>query len=174
MILAIGGAGCNIADAIKEKTSDNRLRDASFVFLDTDADHLSKFERDDRYSILLNGDINDIPAGLFNHVGSLIIVAGLGGNTTHKYIPEIIRHANSDSRSNISVVATTPFLFEGDELVAKATETISIIKDLENVRINLLNNEDLTKRNTELSFINAFEIADNAALELIETILDRP
>ncbi len=171
MILAIGGAGCNMAEAIKEKASDKWLRDASFVFLDTDAEHLSKFERDDRYSIILNGDLNDIPAELFNQVGSLIIVAGLGGNTTQKYISEIIRHANIDSGSDITIVATTPFLFEGEERVAKATKTVSIIKDLGNVRINLFNNEDLVKRFPDINFINAFELADNAVLELIENTL---
>lgn len=169
MIFAIGGAGCNIAEAIKEKASDKRLRDASFVFLDTDAQHLSKFEGDNNRIIRLKDESNAIPVELFRKVGSLIIVAGLGGSTTHKYLPEAVKVASSASVSDISIIATTPFLFEGEDRITKATETVSIIQNLENVRINLINNEDLVKRFPELNFINAFELADNSAMELIET-----
>lgn len=171
MILAIGGAGCNIAKAIKQKTSDKRLQDASFVFLDSDEEHLTKFEEDNNSIIVLKEEADVIPPDMFNNSISLVIVAGLGGNTTYKFLPTIISIENSASVPDISVVATTPFLFEGKFRITKALETVSKIQEFGNVKINLLNNEDLINRYPELNIINAFELADNAVIRLIEETL---
>lgn len=170
MILAIGGAGCNIAKAIKQKASDKWLERASVVFMDSDIEHLSKFE-DFGNLCPLNDESKEIPTELFGSVDSLIIIAGLGGNATHEYLPEIIKVASQIPITDISVVATTPFLFEGEDRMTKAIKTAAIIQNLVNIRIIFFNNEDLVKRFPDLNFINAFDLANNVAMELIETSL---
>ena len=86
-IIAVGNAGGNIADSIRKQGIG--VRDAEFVYYDTDTESLYKHGKKEDTHILLPKEANaeeHFDASL-NGVDTLIITAGLGGNTGSIYAP---------------------------------------------------------------------------------------
>ena len=164
MILAIGGAGCNMTETIMRDASVHWVREATYIFADTDRGRLSDLEKKGYQTISLKD--SDIPYDVMKGVEKLYILAGLGGNTGGSYIAEIANFAKNVGIHNVSAIVTNPFYFEGDKKIAKAKETIEA---LNGVKTKVLHNDELMEKYSDLNFATAFNYADLSALKAIES-----
>lgn len=167
LILAIGGAGCNMAEYCKRNASSEGLKNANFIFADTDLDNITRLDKEKCQTLTLHPNSSAIPFTIPTGVENIVILAGLGGKTGSHFIGLAAKVAQSKSVKNMSLIVTMPFLFEGDEEVTKASETL---KSLSSFYVRTLNNEDLVARYPNLNFINAFEHSDKEVLKAIERI----
>lgn len=163
MILAIGGAGCNMAEAFMREASVQWVRDAAYLFADTDQSRL------DEPAIIGHKTINLNDTGFsdvdLNNVESLYVLAGLGGDTGSTYVTDAVSAARSAGKA-ISAIVTMPFYFEGDNIVDKAKEALATLKG---VPTKVLYNDDLLKLYGDMNIATAFHYSDMAALRAIES-----
>lgn len=164
MILAIGGAGCNMAETIMREASVHWVREATYIFADTDQARLSDLGKKGYQTIDLKD--SDIPCDVMKGVEKLFILAGLGGNTGGAYIAELANFAKNVGVNDVSAIVTTPFYFEGEKKIAKAKETIEA---LNGVKTKVLHNDDLLEKYADINFATAFNYADLSALKAIES-----
>lgn len=164
MILAIGGAGCNMAETIMREASAHWVSEASYLFADSDQSKLTELSRKGYRSIDLTKTV--ISKEDFNGFEKLYVLAGLGGNTGSDYITDAISVAKNSGVQNLSVIVTIPFYFEGENKVAKAKEVIGTLSSIPSV---VLHNDVLLKRYSDIDFATAFHYLDMAALNAIES-----
>lgn len=170
MLLAIGNAGGNILRAIRRETKSVALKEAQYVFADCDANDLSKLDSDGCSTILLDPDCGSFPTGIFAGVEKLVIVSGLGGKTATKFTESAAIAANGAGVDCVNVVATIPFLFEGETRVKLATSAARRLAGIGGVNVTVFNNEELSAKYPDLNFFNAFELADKEFLQIIEKL----
>lgn len=164
MILAIGGAGCNMAEAIMREASVHWVREATYIFADTDYTRLAELgERGYRTISLID---NENPCEVMKGVEKLYLLAGMGGKTGSEYVKIIAEGAKDAGVQEVSAIVTTPFYFEGEGKIAKAKESI---ESLNGVKTKVLCNDDLLKKYADINFATAFNYADMAALKAIES-----
>lgn len=164
MILAIGGAGCNMAETIMREASVHWVCEATYIFADTDRARLSELEKKGYQTISLKD--SDIQCDVMKGVEKLFILAGLGGNTGGAYIAEMAKFAKKVGINNVSAIVTTPFYFEGEKKITKAKEAIEA---LNGVKTKVLHNDDLLEKYADINFATAFNYADLSALKAIES-----
>ncbi|MDE6230214.1 MAG: hypothetical protein K2M37_01165 [Muribaculaceae bacterium] len=166
MILAIGGAGCNMAKAIMRIANASWVKEAAYLFADTDICHLSKLSKKGYETLILQHDSNSFPVEKFKGIENLYILAGLGGETGGNVAGIAARTAKSSGVENISLIVTLPFAFEGSRRLSKAKEALNSLPD---VTVRVLPNDELKERYSDINFINAFAYSDKAVLNAIET-----
>lgn len=129
-IIAVGNAGGNIADSIRKQGIG--VRDAEFVYYDTDTESLYKHGKKEDTHILLPKEANaeeHFDASL-NGVDTLIITAGLGGNTGSIYAPCIAWSSEDMNVENVIAFVSMPFTLEGEDKRAIAMESLENLKNL--------------------------------------------
>jgi len=166
MILAIGDAGCNMAETIMRVANAHWIKEATYLFADSDMERLSELGKKGFETLQLQRESDIFPTEKLKGVEKLYILAGLGGVTGSKFAEIAAKSAKSEGVGNVAFIVTLPFIFEGTGKMAKATESL---KSLSDIPIKVLNNEDLTERYPDLNFINAFEYSDKEALNVIES-----
>ena len=166
MILAIGGAGCNMAETIMYVANAHWVKEAAYLFADSDMERLSKLRKKGFETLSLQCESDLFPTEKLRGVEKLYILAGLGGMTGGKFAEIAAKSAKSDGVGNVALIVTLPFVFEGSGKSAKATEALKSLSDLP---VKVLNNEELTERYPDINFINAFEYSDKKALNAIES-----
>jgi len=164
MILAIGGAGCNMAETIMREASVHWVREASYLFADSDQSRLEELAKKGYQTVNLKN--TKITVDDFMGVEKLYVLAGLGGKTGGGHISVSINIARNAGVRDISAVVTIPFYFEGDNKVAKAKEVVGTLNGIPSI---VLHNDDLLKLYTDLNFATAFHYSDMAALKAIES-----
>lgn len=164
MILAIGGAGCNMVESIMREASALWIREATYLFADTDQIRLAELTKEGYQTILLKD--SKITDEILKGFEKLYIIAGLGGNTGSTYINEVAKTAKTVGINDVSAIVTTPFYFEGKGKFAKAKEAI---ESLNGVKTTVLHNEDLLEKYADINFATAFYYADIAAQKAIES-----
>ena len=171
MVLAIGNAGGNIVETIRKETKYAGLKGTRYVFADCDESDLKKREAEDCKLILLNTDKDGFSGGIFDGIEKLVIVAGLGGKTGTKYAELAAKSAIDAGIASVNVIATLPFVFEGNNRINLASSSAQKLTDINGVNITILNNEELLAKYPDLNLFNAFEAADKEAMQIIEDFL---
>jgi cell division GTPase FtsZ len=166
MILAIGGAGCNMAETIMRVANAHWVKEATYLFADSDMERLSELGKKGFETLNLLRDSDSFPTDKLKGVEKLYILAGLGGVTGSKFAEIAAKSAKSDGVGNVALIVTLPFIFEGTGKMANASEAL---KSLSDIPVKVLNNEDLTERYPDLNFIDAFEYSDKEALNAMES-----
>lgn len=163
MILAIGGAGCNMVESIMSEASVLWVREATYLFADTDQTRLAELAKKGYQTILLKD--SEFPVEILKDVKKLYLLAGLGGNTGGAYINEVAKTAETVGINDVCAIVTTPFYFEGEGKILKAKEAI---ESLDGIKTTVLHNDDLLEKYADINFATAFNYADKAALKVIE------
>ncbi|MDE5790352.1 MAG: hypothetical protein K2H96_03875 [Muribaculaceae bacterium] len=163
MILAIGGAGCNMVESIMREASALWIREATYLFADTDQTRLAKLAKKGYQTILLKD--SEITDENLKDVKKLYLLAGLGGNTSSTYINEVAKTAKTAGINDVCAIVTTPFYFEGEGKITKAKEAI---KNLDGIKTTVLHNDDLLEKYADINFATAFDYADMSVLKAIE------
>lgn len=174
MIIGVGRAGCNMANTFRREAKSNSIKNAIYVFADHRNPDIDYFKwADDSTAILnlYNIDLyNNLPEDFFENVGKVFVFAGLGGQTGTTWTPIIAQFAKYRDVKSVSAIVTTPFVFEGDRLMAHALEGLKNIKELNLALVIALNNEKLAEQNANINFANAFDYTDKAVFAAIEEI----
>ena len=170
MLLAIGNAGGCILETIRRETKHTALKDARYVFADCDTNDLSKHDAECA-TVLFNSDSESFHADFFTGLEKLVIVSGLGGKTATKFTELAAIAAKDAGVDCVNVVATIPFIFEGDNRVRLATSAAQRLTEIAGVNVTVFNNEDLTAKYPDLNFLNAFELADKEIMQIIKNDL---
>lgn len=167
MILAVGGAGCNMAETIMRVANAHWVKEATSLFADSsDMERLSELGKKGFETLHLQRESDSFPTEKLRGVEKLYILAGLGGMTGSRFAEIAAKSAKSDGIGNVALIVTLPFVFEGSGKLAKATEAL---KSLSDMSVKVLNNEELTERYPDINFINAFVYSDKEALNAIES-----
>ena len=166
MILAIGGAGCNMAETIMRDANAQWIKEAIFIFADSDMTHLSELSEKGFETLTIQRDSGLPQTDKLKGVEKLYILAGLGGMTGSKFAEIAAKSSQSAGVENVALIVTLPFVFEGSDRLAKANATLESISDLP---VKVLNNEELIERHPDMKFINAFEYSDKEVLNVIES-----
>lgn len=167
MILAIGNAGGNIVEAISRDSKFSEQSNVQYVFADCNDDDLKKREAVGVKIVLLDSCIDSFPADVFKNVSKLIIVAGLGGQTGTKFVELATIAAKDSGIDNVIVVATIPFVFEGDNRLQYAVSAAQRLSAISGLKLSVFNNEELLTKYSDLNFFNAFEAADKEISDII-------
>lgn len=171
MLLAIGNAGGNILETIRRETKHTGLKDARYVFADCDANDLDKHNAIECATILLDSESELFPTDIFVGIEKLVIVSGLGGKTATKFAELAVNAAKDAGVDCVNVVATIPFIFEGENRVKLATSAAKRLTEIGGVNITIFNNEDQLAKYSNLNFFNAFGAADKEIMQIIENEL---
>lgn len=171
MLLAIGNAGGNIVETIRKDSKNVALKKTQYVFADCDESDLKKREAENCKLIHLNTDKDGFSGKIFNGVEKLVIIAGLGGKTGTKYAELAAKSAIDADIASVNVIATFPFVFEGDNRINLASSAARKLTDINSVNVTIFNNEELLAKYPDLNFFNAFEAADKEIMQIIEDVL---
>ena len=163
MILAIGGAGCNMAETIMREASAHWVREATYLFADTDQARLAELAKKGFQTISLKEYEN--PYEVMKGVEKLYLLAGMGGKTGSEYVKIIAEGAKDAGVQEVSAIVTTPFYFEGEGKILKAKEAI---ENLDGIETTVLHNDDLLEKYVDINFTTAFNYADMSTMKVIE------
>lgn len=166
MILAIGGAGCNMAETIIQDTSKVWLKEADYVFADTDIDRLKELSEKDYQSRYIQLDNDGFYLSDFSDVETLYILAGMGGKTGSSFIKKAVEMAKKAGVSHIAALVTIPFLFEGN---GRIQDALLGIDSVSGITLKVLNNESLFQQHPDLDFTAALKLADHEIMKIIES-----
>lgn len=164
MIMAIGGAGSNMAETIMREASVHWVREATYLFADTDQERLSELAKKGYQTISLKDYEN--PCEVVKGVEKLYLLVGMGGKTGSEYVNIVADSAKVAGVQHVSAIVTLPFYFEGEGKISKAKEAIG---NLNGVKTKILHNDDILEKYADINFATAFHYADMAALKAIES-----
>lgn len=164
MILAIGGAGCNMVETIMREASAHWVREATYLFADTDQTRLAELEKRGYQTISLID--NENPCEVIKGVEKLYLLSGMGGQTGSEYVNIVADSAKAAGVHDVSAIVTTPFYFEGERKIARAK---TAIESMNGVKTMVLHNDDLLAKYADINFATAFYYADMSALKAIES-----
>lgn len=154
MVLGIGKGGCNIIDAMRQRSKLPHLKDALYVFADCDIYNLEKhISKEGNRHILLDANSEEFPDDIFCGIEQLIIVAGMGGFTGSKYSILAVEAARKAGIKLIRFVGLIGFLIEGKHRVLSGIKTLKAIAQIEGVAVMAVNNEMMVDKfvNNEVS-----------------------
>lgn len=172
MLLAIGNAGGNIVEMIRKESENVALKEAKYIFADCDETDLKNHEDEDCQLIYLNTDKSELPDGIFDGIEMVVIVAGFGGKTGTKYAELAAKSAVDAGVTSVNVIATLPFVFEGDSHVQLATSAARKLSDINGVNVTVFKNEELLAKYPDLNFFNSFEAADKEIGNLVQKVIE--
>ncbi|WP_427867461.1 cell division protein FtsZ [Mycoplasmopsis arginini] len=181
-VIGVGGGGNNSIQSIL----DTKIDGLEFIVANTDKQILDKF---DKSLTLQLGDKRGIGAGANPEVGKaaaehsaqeikekiknanlVVITAGMGGGTGTGAAPVIAKLAKEQNSLVIAIV-TTPFSFEGTKRNQIALKGIEELKKYVDSYI-IISNDKLKDKFGEISFKDAFKVADNIVKQFIRTVVD--
>ncbi|MGX9339480.1 MULTISPECIES: cell division protein FtsZ [unclassified Mycoplasma] len=181
-VIGVGGGGNNSIQSLL----DTKIDGLEFVVANTDRQILDKF---DKSLTLQLGDKKGIGAGANPEIGRqaaehstheikekiknaslVVITAGMGGGTGTGAAPVIAKLAKEQNSLVIAIV-TTPFSFEGKKRSQIALQGIEELKKNVDSYI-IISNDKLKESFGEISFKDAFKVADNIVKQFIRTVVD--
>ena len=95
---------------------------------------------------------------------------GVATNST-SYDVSAAKSAIDAGIASVNVIATLPFVFEGNNCINLASSAAQKLTDINGVNITILNNEELLAKYPDLNLFNAFEAADKEAMQIVEDIM---
>ena len=108
MILAVGGAGCNMAETIMRVANAHWVKEATYLFADSDMERLSELGKKGFETLSIQCDSDSFPTDKLQGVEKLYILAGLGGVTGSKFAEIAAKVAQSDGVENVALIVTIP------------------------------------------------------------------
>ena len=119
---------------------------------------------------LLDTCSDSFPADVFKDAAKLIIVVGLGGQTGTKFVELAATAAKDAGVEDIKVVATIPFIFEGEDKLQYAVSAAQRLSAISGLKLSVFNNDELMTKYPDLNFFNAFEAADKEIGDIISKL----
>lgn len=100
----------------------------------------------------------------------ILVVVGLGGQTGTKFVKLAATAAKDAGVEDIKVVATIPFIFEGEDKVQYAVSAAQRLSAIGGLKLSVFNNDELMTKYPDLNFFNAFETADKEIGDIISKL----
>jgi len=185
-VIGIGGGGGN---AVNNMVSDGQIEEVEFIALNTDAQALLNSLAPVKVQIgeqLTRG----LGAGANPEIGAkaaeesrdkiqelvadsdmVFITAGLGGGTGTGAAPIVAEEAKKAGALTVAVV-TKPFLFEGPRRMAVAQEGVDILREKVDTLITIPNQKLMETADKNLTFLEAFRLADSILTQGVKSISD--
>ena len=184
-IIGIGGGGCNAIDNMIEA----KLKGVDFIAANTDAQALSASKAPVKIQLgakLTKGlgaganpktgeeaaleDVDTIKSALMG-ADMVFVTAGMGGGTGTGGAPIIAKVAKEIGALTVAIV-TKPFEFEGKRRMEQAEAGISLLKRIADTLIAIPNQRLLSVTEKNISFMDAFKVADDILLQAAKGISD--
>ncbi|RTZ91303.1 MAG: cell division protein FtsZ [Deltaproteobacteria bacterium] len=184
-IIGIGGGGCNAIDNMIEA----KLKGVDFIAANTDAQALSASKAPIKIQLgakLTKGlgaganpkvgeeaaleDVDTIKSALMG-ADMVFVTAGMGGGTGTGGAPIIAKIAKEIGALTVAIV-TKPFEFEGKRRMEQADSGISLLKRIADTLIAIPNQRLLSVTGKNISFMDAFKVADDILLQAAKGISD--
>ena len=184
-IIGIGGGGCNAIDNMIEA----KLKGVDFIAANTDAQALSASRAPVKIQLgakLTKGlgaganpkvgeeaaleDVDSIKSALMG-ADMVFVTAGMGGGTGTGGAPIIAKIAKEIGALTVAIV-TKPFEFEGRRRMEQAETGISLLKRIADTLITIPNQRLLSVTGKNISFMDAFKVADDILLQAAKGISD--
>jgi cell division protein FtsZ len=184
-IIGIGGGGCNAVDNM----INSKLQGVDFIVANTDAQSLSACKAPLKIQLgtkLTKG----LGAGANPKIGQeaaledaesikrvlmgadmVFITAGMGGGTGTGGAPIVAKIAKEIGALTVAIV-TKPFEFEGRRRMEQAESGISQMKRIADTLITIPNQRLLSVTGKNISFMDAFKVADDILLQAAKGISD--
>lgn len=184
-VIGVGGAGGN---AINRMIS-ARLSGVEFIATNTDAQALETSQAQYKVQIGKNitkglgagGDFElgrkaaeedkDFLTSALSNTNMVFVTAGMGGGTGTGASPVVAEVAKELEVLTVAVV-TKPFLFEGQERMARAEEGLLELKERVDTLIVIPNQRLLSLASKETTLQDAFRLADEVLLQATQGISD--
>ena len=184
-IIGIGGGGCNAIDNMIEA----KLQGVDFIAANTDAQALSASKAPVKIQLgakLTKGlgaganpkvgeeaaleDVDTIKSALMG-ADMVFVTAGMGGGTGTGGAPIIAKIAKEIGALTVAIV-TKPFEFEGKRRMEQAESGIALLKRIADTLIAIPNQRLLSVTGKNISFMDAFKVADEILLQAAKGISD--
>ncbi len=184
-IIGIGGGGCNAIDNMIEA----KLKGVDFIAANTDSQALSASKAPVKIQLgakLTKGlgaganpkvgeeaaleDVDTLKSALMG-ADMVFITAGMGGGTGTGGAPIIAKIAKEIGALTVAIV-TKPFEFEGKRRMAQAESGIGLLKRIADTLIAIPNQRLLSVTGKNISFMDAFKVADDILLQAAKGISD--
>ena len=184
-IIGIGGGGCNAIDNMIEA----KLQGVDFIAANTDAQALSASKAPVKIQLgakLTKGlgaganpkvgeeaaleDVDTIKSALMG-ADMVFVTAGMGGGTGTGGAPIVAKIAKEIGALTVAIV-TKPFEFEGRRRMEQAESGISLLKRIADTLITIPNQRLLSVTGKNISFMDAFKVADDILLQAAKGISD--
>ena len=184
-VVGVGGAGGNAVNQMIEK----QLRGVEFIAINTDGQDLLKSEAHVKLEIG-SASARSLGAGADPEVGRraaedhvdeiaevlrgadmVFVAAGEGGGTGTGAAPVVARVAKESGALTVGVVSR-PFDFEGRRRAENAQAGIDALKAEVDALIIVPNQKLIELNDTELTFVNAFSMADEILRAGVQGISD--
>ena len=172
-VIGVGGGGGNAVNHMYREG----IHDVTFVLCNTDNQALAESpvpvklqlgrsitqglgagNRPERARDAAEESIDDIKEQLNDGTKMVFITAGMGGGTGTGAAPVIARIAKEMDILTVGIV-TIPFIFEGEKKIIQALDGVERIAQHVDALL-VINNERLREIYADLTFMNAFGIAD--------------
>ncbi len=185
-VIGIGGGGGN---AINNMVNEDQIVEVDFIALNTDAQALLnslasvKVQIGEQITRGLgagaNPDIGSKAAEesrdkiqeLVKDTDMVFITAGLGGGTGTGAAPIVAEEAKKAGALTVAVV-TKPFLFEGSRRMAIAQEGADLLREKVDTLITIPNQRLMETAGKNLTFLEAFKLADSVLTQGVKSISD--
>ena len=184
-IIGVGGGGCNAIDNMIEA----KLQGVDFIAANTDAQALSASKAPVKIQLgakLTKGlgaganpkvgeeaaleDVDTIKSALMG-ADMVFVTAGMGGGTGTGGAPIIAKIAKEIGALTVAIV-TKPFEFEGKRRMEQAESGIALLKRIADTLIAIPNQRLLSVTGKNISFMDAFKVADEILLQAAKGISD--
>ncbi len=184
-VLGVGGAGGNAINRMIE----SGLKGVEFIALNTDAQDLRRSKAGTKVQLGMNLT-KGLGAGSNPEIGKraaeesldeikeivkdsdmIFVTAGMGGGTGTGASPTIARISKELDILTVGVV-TKPFTFEAKLRMKQANEGIRELNELVDALIIIPNNKLTEITDDDITFINAFRLADEVLMQGVRGISD--
>ncbi len=186
-VVGIGGGGGN---AVNFMASGKDIGGVDFVAINTDAQDLLRSQAKIKIQI---GEKNTRGLGsggdpligeeaaeesrekikkVLEGTDMIFLAVGVGGGTGTGAAPVIADIAKNDLGALTIAVTTKPFIFEGTKRMVIADEGVEKLKKVADTLITIPNQKLLDAQNEEMSFLDAFRLADSVLAKGVEGIAE--
>lgn len=174
MVLGIGNAGGNIVESVIRKTDRPRQKEVLYFLVDCNESDLIKHKVNPSQLILLDEEKDEFHNANFEAIDELIIVTGLGGKTGSKFTELAAVSAKKAGVEKIIIIATLPFLFEGENRRERSFSVAKRLQELPGISLLCFDNEKIREKYPDIGFFNAFDTIDKEIMGLIEQVIENP
>lgn len=152
-----------MAQTVMNEATVNRIRNATYVFADTDQKNLDELTKKG-YNIVSLIDTSITPQ-FFKGITNLYILTGLGRTGARNTYTAAVA-AKEGGVPSPNIIVTIPFKFEGKETLARALDTVGKLNGFPTV---VLSNDDLLDKFPDMKMSDAFKYVDRVVLKTIES-----
>ncbi len=185
-VIGVGGGGGN---AVNNMVKEENIESVDFVAVNTDAQALLNSQAPIKVQIgeeltrgLGSGANPEIGAkaaeesrdkiqDIVSNTDMVFITAGLGGGTGTGAAPIIAEEAKKAGALTVAIV-TKPFLFEGSQRMSVAQEGAELLAEKVDTLITIPNQRLLETASKNLTFLEAFRLADSVLTQGVKAISD--